>query len=259
MPTKEWFCQINGVEIGPIESPQLAQLAACGSIKPNDLVRLGRDGAWIGAWNVRGLFAANVAQQPPITPPPLPASSPVQTPTTSAIPMAVQLPITATVESNTDSASPTATATIGSEPEPHYEDSEMDAAGIFIVLGAVYFAAAIAVFFVNRNIAIAMIFGGVFACPILVALMPRIAGAVVYKLGEASRLKKEQDAKIICPHCQSKGTVATKPITEAAGVSGGKATAAALTGGLSMLATGLSRHEEKTQAKCSNCGATWKF
>jgi hypothetical protein len=41
---------------------------------------------------------------------------------------------------------------------------------------------------------------------------------------------------MICPHCQCKGSVRVKRVQEKAGVSGGKATAALLTGGLSLLA-----------------------
>jgi hypothetical protein len=65
--------------------------------------------------------------------------------------------------------------------------------------------------------------------------------------------------QIICPHCQWKGTIRTKPIKKKAGISGGKATAAILTGGVSMLATGLSRKEALTQAHCDNCKSTWSF
>lgn len=66
-------------------------------------------------------------------------------------------------------------------------------------------------------------------------------------------------AAMVCPHCQAKGTVATKHVKQKKGVSGGKATAAVLTGGFSMLATGLSRKEKVTEAHCSNCGSTWYF
>jgi hypothetical protein len=66
-------------------------------------------------------------------------------------------------------------------------------------------------------------------------------------------------AQIVCPHCQSPGGVRTKAITRKAGVSGGKATAAILTGGVSLLAVGLSRKEASTEAHCSKCNATWHF
>ena len=43
------------------------------------------------------------------------------------------------------------------------------------------------------------------------------------------------------------------------GISGGKATAAVLTAGISMLGTGLSRKQKVTKAKCRNCRAEWVF
>jgi len=64
---------------------------------------------------------------------------------------------------------------------------------------------------------------------------------------------------MVCPHCNSVGKIRTKPTTQKKGISGGKATAALLTGGISMLATGLSRKENSTQAHCTNCNNTWFF
>ena len=64
---------------------------------------------------------------------------------------------------------------------------------------------------------------------------------------------------MLCPHCQEKGNVRTQPVKRKKGVSGGKATAAILTGGVSLLATGLSRKEQATEAHCANCGSTWDF
>jgi hypothetical protein len=65
--------------------------------------------------------------------------------------------------------------------------------------------------------------------------------------------------QMICPHCQTKGSVKTKEIERKVGISGGKATGAILTGGFSLLVTGLSRKESCTQADCGNCGATWVY
>jgi len=65
--------------------------------------------------------------------------------------------------------------------------------------------------------------------------------------------------QFVCPHCQTRGKVRTKPIEKKAGISGGKATAALWTGGVSTLATGLSRKEKLTQAHCENCNSTWAF
>lgn len=64
---------------------------------------------------------------------------------------------------------------------------------------------------------------------------------------------------MICPHCQTKGSVSAVPIRRKVGISGGKATAAILTGGLSVVATGLSRKESGTQAHCFHCGARWIY
>ncbi len=65
--------------------------------------------------------------------------------------------------------------------------------------------------------------------------------------------------KMVCPHCQKQGTVRTKKVLRKKGLSGAKATGALLTGGLSVLATGLSRKEDETQAHCDECGSTWHF
>jgi len=68
-----------------------------------------------------------------------------------------------------------------------------------------------------------------------------------------------RNSAMICPHCQEKGNVHTKQLTQKKGVSGAKATGAILTGGVSLLATGLSRKEQNTQAHCTNCNSTWVF
>ena len=64
---------------------------------------------------------------------------------------------------------------------------------------------------------------------------------------------------LICPHCQTKGQVHTKRLKRKQGVSGGKVMGGLLTGGLSLLGTGLSRKQRVTQAHCDNCGSTWDF
>lgn len=64
---------------------------------------------------------------------------------------------------------------------------------------------------------------------------------------------------VICPHCGNRGGVAAKRAKTKRGISGAKATGALLTGGLSLLATGLSRKEWVTDAKCKTCGSQWQF
>jgi len=71
--------------------------------------------------------------------------------------------------------------------------------------------------------------------------------------------KQDRDRVMICPHCATKGSVSTRSVDRKKGVSGGKATAALLTSGVSLLATGLSRKEKATAASCSSCGAHWDF
>ncbi len=65
------------------------------------------------------------------------------------------------------------------------------------------------------------------------------------------------DRQLVCPHCQTKGSVRTKQVKTKAGVSGGKATAAVLTAGISILGTGLSRKQKVTEAICGSCKMTW--
>jgi hypothetical protein len=64
---------------------------------------------------------------------------------------------------------------------------------------------------------------------------------------------------MVCPHCQTKGSVVTERTKMKQGISGGKATGALLTGGFSILATGLSRKQKVTKARCTHCGAEWVF
>lgn len=81
---------------------------------------------------------------------------------------------------------------------------------------------------------------------------------------ESDRVKRKNahtatHSAMICPHCQTKGSVSTTDVKRKKGISGAKATGAILTGGISLLATGLSRKEDMTQAHCQNCNCTWEF
>lgn len=62
---------------------------------------------------------------------------------------------------------------------------------------------------------------------------------------------------IECPYCHVTDQVRTKSVKAKKGISGGKATGAVLTGGVSILATGLSRKEHETVLTCGNCHMTW--
>jgi phage FluMu protein Com len=62
-----------------------------------------------------------------------------------------------------------------------------------------------------------------------------------------------------CPHCSKVGFVRTKQEKHTHGLHGGKATAAILTGGVSLLATGLSKKAKVTVAFCESCKNSWQF
>jgi transcription elongation factor Elf1 len=72
-------------------------------------------------------------------------------------------------------------------------------------------------------------------------------------------VKRSMEQNMICPHCHTKGSVTTNTVKQKVGIHGGKATAALLTAGISLLGTGLSRKQQMTEAVCSNCGMKWRF
>jgi hypothetical protein len=67
------------------------------------------------------------------------------------------------------------------------------------------------------------------------------------------------NAHFICPHCATTGSVRTKRQKRKRGISGGKAAGGVLTGGISILVTGISRKEWVTQAYCGTCRSLWDF
>ncbi|WP_156409743.1 hypothetical protein [Nocardioides sp. Soil796] len=82
-------------------------------------------------------------------------------------------------------------------------------------------------------------------------------GYATCRAKEQQKAAAAQQSKIVCPHCQTAGGVTRRDVRKKKGVSGGKATAALMTGGVSMLATGLSRKEGTAVLSCSNCGMEW--
>lgn len=69
------------------------------------------------------------------------------------------------------------------------------------------------------------------------------------------------NSALACPHCGKRGKVQTRTVKRKAGISGGKAVAGILTGGMSLLVPGigLSRREKGTEARCNFCGSQWGF
>jgi hypothetical protein len=76
--------------------------------------------------------------------------------------------------------------------------------------------------------------------------------------GRQERLHGPVNSAMVCPHCHA-GPVRTRDCNSKEGVNGDKVTAALLTGGVSMLFTGLSRNVNRTAARCENCKNSWRF
>jgi len=108
---------------------------------------------------------------------------------------------------------------------------------------------------------------GQFAVQLAVVIGAALLGIFLLKRRERMMTPEQRAAEmwgglnsvLICPHCQAGGNVRTKSVVQKKGVSGAKATGALLTGGVSLLATGLSRKEGATQAHCDRCNSTWHF
>ena len=77
------------------------------------------------------------------------------------------------------------------------------------------------------------------------------------RIAAYQQTRAAHDAQIVCPHCQLRGQVAARGSRDKEGVSGGKATAALLTAGASLLFVGLSRKRSRVHLYCRNCGMTW--
>ena len=82
-----------------------------------------------------------------------------------------------------------------------------------------------------------------------------IGGYLAVKMAIANR--PQVNDKLVCPHCATTGQVKAGVVTRKKGISGGKATGALMTGGLSMGATGLSRKQTMRHMACGNCGMEW--
>ena len=63
----EWFCQVMGSEVGPMNQLQLVEMVRNHQLNPEDLVRCGNS-TWVPAFEVKGLFEA--ASKPRVVPEP---------------------------------------------------------------------------------------------------------------------------------------------------------------------------------------------
>lgn len=82
------------------------------------------------------------------------------------------------------------------------------------------------------------------------------AAQVARKDAQAAFARRQREA-LVCPHCQQGGGVSRRTERRKQGISGAKATGAVVTGGISVLATGLSQKRSVTVMECRNCGASW--
>ena len=81
---QEWFCEVKGQFVGPLESADLRRMAKSGELSPANKIRQGDHGQWTEARRVKGLFdeqpaqAKRVVPQPAVAhekqPPPIPAA-----------------------------------------------------------------------------------------------------------------------------------------------------------------------------------------
>lgn len=90
------------------------------------------------------------------------------------------------------------------------------------------------------------------------ALLSTIIWAI-HKASDPNFVISPQNPHMECPHCKTVGQINTRKVDLTKGISGGKAVAGLLTGGLSILAVGISREETKTEARCGKCNNVWHF
>lgn len=59
---QEWFCEVKGQLVGPLESADLRRMAKSGELLPANKIRQGDHGQWVEARRVKGLFDEQPAQ-----------------------------------------------------------------------------------------------------------------------------------------------------------------------------------------------------
>lgn len=91
----------------------------------------------------------------------------------------------------------------------------------------------------------------------LVIAFVLVIGYLVWRKNADAWASTPPSPHLVCPHCETKGVVKVRQMTRKKGVSGGKATGAVLTGGVSMLGTGLSRKQRVREMTCTNCDTVW--
>ena len=94
---------------------------------------------------------------------------------------------------------------------------------------------------------------------LLALVLIAVVGEAIFFVRDPNLAFSPQNPHMKCNHCGTIGQIITKKVDLTKGISGGKAVAGLLTGGLSILAVGISRKEEQTEARCGKCGNVWHF
>lgn len=75
---------------------------------------------------------------------------------------------------------------------------------------------------------------------------------------DAAEEQQRQQEQIVCQHCQIRGQVTARQVKRAKRISGTRLVGGMLTGGGSLLATGVTKkHPWVTEMHCRNCGMRW--
>jgi hypothetical protein len=82
-------------------------------------------------------------------------------------------------------------------------------------------------------------------------------GWLAWKMYQAQHAGDGPNEQIVCPHCHTQGSVSVTSTQRKKGLSGGKAAGGLMTGGASILATGLSRKQWVKHLRCENCKMEW--
>lgn len=80
---------------------------------------------------------------------------------------------------------------------------------------------------------------------------------IASRRGQEQRSQIARASKMTCQHCRTSGSISAKPVTVKDGISGGRAAAGVVTGGASVLVTGLSQRKNQLRYVCGTCGGSW--
>jgi hypothetical protein len=285
--TKQWFVFKDGGQYGPITADELKRKAASRELLPEDLVRPEDQQNWYKASAVKGLFTSDVGESSPQTVPPPPPTVPktrtdaeieelvMETVPPPSSPSTEIVPFQDHEEFAVWTSYGEASGKASFAPvSPSKQPSKGGIIVVDIIVGIFVFVALVAMVAADPRcsipeaVRIVSVVGACIGLGVAFIALVMTANSQQPTDENAIARQREQTAivqwgaknpALVCPHCQRTGNVRRTPITQKKGISGAKATGALLTGGLSVLATGLSRKEINTQAHCDNCGSTWIF